>query len=180
MNRFARDESGFTMIELVIVTFVTVVLMVGLSNLFVSGLRAGTMVNSRLSAQSNMNVALSRLEYVARCASQAHLISGGTDVTLTLPATCSHQTGTTTWCVASGTLTAYSSSTCTGTGSILASNVTTTTPFSCIAPVGDYPRLQIALTVNTTTAIAGNATSATEQVTLRNAALTTANSTACS
>ncbi len=179
MNYCARDESGFTLIELVIVTFVTVVLMAGLSNMFVSGLRAGTTADARLSAQSNMNVALSHLEYVTRCASHASLVSGGTGVTLTLPSACSHQTGTTTWCVASGTLTAYSGSTCSGTGSILASNVTSTTPFSCIAPVGDYPRLQIALTVNAT-AVAGNGTSATEQVTLRNAALTTANSAACS
>jgi len=180
MNRFARDESGFTMIELIVVTFVTVVLMVGLSNVFISGLRASSTVSSRLSAQSNMNVALSRLEFVARCASQATLISGGTGVTLTLPATCSHQTGTTTWCVTSGKLKAYSGSACSGTGQTLASNVTTTTPFSCIVPVGSYPRLQIALTVNTTTAVSGNATSATEQVTLRNAALTTSGSAACS
>jgi Tfp pilus assembly protein PilW len=63
MNRLAPDESGFTMVELVIVMFVTVLLMVGLSNMFVSGLRASTTASTRLSGQSNTNVALGRLEY---------------------------------------------------------------------------------------------------------------------
>jgi Tfp pilus assembly protein PilW len=178
MNRLAREESGFTMVELVIVMFVTVLLMAGLSNMFISGLRASTTAGSRLSAQSNVNVALSRLEYETRCASAAALISGGTGVTLTLPAQCTHATGTWTYCVTAGNLEEFSGSACSGTGTILASNVTSATPFSCLTTVGTYPRLQISLTVNPTTT-AGNATSATEQVTMRNAALSTAGAPGC-
>ena len=178
MNRLARDESGFTMVELVIVTFVTIVLMAGLSNMFVSGLRASTTASTRLSAQSNVNVALSRLEYEARCASAAALVSAGAGVTLTLPAQCTHATGTWTWCVTGGSLEEFSGSSCSGTGTILASSVTSATPFSCLTTVGTYPRVQIALTVNPSTT-SGNATSATEQVTMRNAALSTAGAPGC-
>ena len=110
MNRFARDESGFSMIELVIVTFLAVLLMAGISNMFVSGLRASTDASARLGGQSNLMVALSRLEFEARCASQAVLGSSGASVTLTLPSVCPHATGTWTWCVTSGRLKEFSGS----------------------------------------------------------------------
>jgi len=179
MNRLARDESGFTLIELIVVTLVTVVLMAGLSNVFISGLRASSTANSRLSGQSNMNVALSRLEFEARCASAASLGSAGASVTLTLPGNCPHATGTYTWCVTSGKLKKFSGAACSGTGGVFASNVTSAHPFSCLTTIGNYPRLQIALTVNSTST-SGNATAGTEQVTLRNAAASTAGVPGCS
>jgi Flp pilus assembly pilin Flp len=180
MDRLARDESGFTMVELVIVTLVTVVLMAGLSNMFISGLRASSTASTRLSGQSNMNVALSRLEFEARCASSAALVSSGQGVTLTLPGTCAHATGTYTWCVASGSLIRYASSACSGTSQTIASNVTSAHPFSCLTTVGNYPRLQVSLTVNSTSSVSGNGVSATEQVAMRNAAASTATVPGCS
>jgi Tfp pilus assembly protein PilW len=178
MSRFARDESGFTMVELVIVMFVTVLLMAGLSNMFVSGLRASSTASTRLSGQSNVNVALDRLEYEARCASAAALVSSGAGVTLTIPSNCPHSNGTYTWCVTGTSLIRYASSSCSGTSQTLASNVTSAHPFSCLTTVGDYPRLQVALTVNSSTT-AGEAVSATEQFDLRNAALSTASVAGC-
>jgi Tfp pilus assembly protein PilW len=178
MNRLAPDESGFTMVELVIVMFVTVLLMVGLSNMFVSGLRASTTASTRLSGQSNTNVALGRLEYEARCASAAALVSSGAGVTLTIPSTCPHSNGSFTWCVTGTSLIRYAGSACSGTSQTLASNVTSAHPFSCLVTVGDYPRLQVALTVNSSSA-SGDAVAATEQFDLRNAALSTASVPGC-
>ncbi|MGH3008500.1 MAG: prepilin-type N-terminal cleavage/methylation domain-containing protein [Gaiellaceae bacterium] len=177
MNRLVRDESGFTLIELVVVTFVTVLLMAGLSNLFVSGLRTSKTTNDILSSQTQIHDALGRLEYEARCSSQAALVSSGAGVTLTLPSECTHATGTVTWCVTSGSLIRYAAASCTGTGTTLATNITSATPFSCVSTVGDYPELQVALAVETQTA-ADQAT-ATDEIAMRNAALTTSTTSSC-
>lgn len=177
MNRLVRDESGFTLVELVVVTFVTVLLMAGLSNLFVSGLRTSKTTNNILSSQTQIHDALDRLEYEARCSSQAALGGSGADVTLTLPSECIHATGTVTWCVSGGSLIRYAASSCTGTGVTLATNITSATPFSCIATVGDYPELQVALTVQTQSS--ADQASATDPIAMRNAAVTTSTTKSC-
>ena len=179
MRRLVREEAGFTLIELVVVTFVTVVLLAGLANMFTSGLRTSSTLSSTLASQANSHIALDRLEFETRCSSQATLLSSGAGVALTIPDWCSHASGTVSWCVASGTLTRYTSSNCSGSGQAFATKITSATPFSCIATVGDYPQLQIALTVNfgTTT---GTAVSTTDRIAMRNAALTTSTTKACS
>ncbi len=118
--------------ELVVVCVITVVLAAGLSNLFISGLRASSTANATLSSQSNLMYALSRLEFESRCASSAKLLSSGADVTLTLPAFCANAAGTFTWCVTSGSLVRYGGSACSGIGETFAASVTSLTPFSCI------------------------------------------------
>jgi Tfp pilus assembly protein PilW len=178
MSRLLRDESGFTLIELTVVTFVTVLLMAGLSNLFVSGLRTSKTANEILSSQTQIHDAFDRLEYETRCASQAALVSSGAGVTLTLPSTCPNATGTVTWCVTGGSLVRDAGTTCTGTSTTLATNITSATPFSCVATVGDYPELQVAFTVRTQTT--ADQISATDKIAMRNAALTTSSARACS
>ena len=167
MRRLLHDESGFTLVELVVASAIMLVLVAGLSNLFVSGLRASSNTNQTLSAQSSVMVALNRLEFEARCASSAALLSSGAGVTLTLPGQCSHASGTFTWCVSGGKLTRYSGSSCSGTGETFASSVTSANPFSCLPQLG-LPRLQIALTVGTRSGATTNEASQTDVVTLRN------------
>jgi Tfp pilus assembly protein PilW len=178
MSRLLRDESGFTLIELTVVTFVTVLLMAGLSNLFVSGLHASKTTNEILASQTQIHDAFDRLEYETRCASQAALVSSGAGVTLTLPSECPNATGTFTWCVTGGSLVRYAGTTCTGPSTTLATNITSAAPFSCVATVGDYPELQVALTVQTQTT--ADQISATDKIAMRNAALTTSSARACS
>lgn len=181
MKRFVRDEAGFTLVELAVVMFVTVLLMVGLSNVFVSGLRTSSTANAALASQTYVHTALDRLEYETRCTSAAALVSSGAGVTLTLPAQCSNASGTITWCVSGGSLIEHSgSSTCTGTvtGTSFATGVTSTNPFSCVSTVGDYPLLQIALSVQTQSS--ADLVSATDQIAMRNASLTTSTTTSCS
>lgn len=178
MRALIRNESGFSLPELLVVMTLTVILMGGLATIFSLGLKTTKTSSSVLASQSAVVIALDRLDYEARCASQASLVSGGQGVTLTFPSQCTHATGTVTWCVNSGSLIRYSGSSCSGTGQTLTTNVTSTTPFSCVAPVGDYPSLKAAITVNTGTT-ATTASSGTDTITLENAILTTSNSTGC-
>jgi Tfp pilus assembly protein PilW len=178
MRRLLHDESGLSLVELVVAAGITVVIMAGLSNLFVSGLRASSNTNATLSAQSNVIVALNRLEFEARCASAAALVSGGAGVSLTLPSQCTHAAGTFTWCVSGGNLVRHEGSSCTGTGETFASDVTSTQPFSCLTPTGQIPRLQVALTVSSGPS-SGDSASQTDQITLRNAPVYSSGTPAC-
>ena len=176
--RLVHDESGFTLVELLVVCTITFILMGALAMIFGIGLNTSKSSSSILGSQSGVVVALDRLDYEARCASQATRISGGAGVTLTLPSQCAHATGTVTWCVTGGSLVRYSGSACSGSGLTLQGNVTSTTPFSCVATVGNYPQLAVNLTVNVGTT-SSTASSATDSITLVNAPLTTASSAAC-
>ena len=94
-------------------------------------------------------------------------------MTLTFPGQCTHATGTVTWCVTGGSLVRYSGAACSGSGQTLMTDVTSTTPFSCVAPVGNYPALRVALTVNSGTTTSATASSGTDVIALENAVLTT-------
>lgn len=162
-------ESGFTMIELLVTMVLTAIVMTGIVNVFVSGSRAGADANARLGAQQNTRVALDRLEFDGRCATSATIVSSGAGVSFSLPAACSHATGTVTWCVVSGVLTRYTSSSCSGVGMTLVDGITSAAPFSLTTASGDLPRLDIALTVDTFGS-AADAVTLTDTITLRNAA----------
>jgi Tfp pilus assembly protein PilW len=178
--RLLRDESGFTLVELLVVCTITVILMGALAMILGLGLKTSQTSSSILSSQSTVVVALDRLDYEARCASQASLISGGQGVTLTFPSQCTHATGTVTWCVTSGSLVRYSGSSCSGSGLTLVTSVTSAQPFSCsAATVGNYPQLNVILTVNAG-ATSASSSSGTDNITLHNAPANTSGSVACS
>lgn len=169
-----------SLVELLLVCAVLILIMGGVSNVFISGLRASSDTQSRLTSQENLRQALDRLEYETRCADTATLLSSGAGVHLHFETQCTHATGDVSWCVVSGALVRYgAATTCTGTGVTLASDITTATPFSCVTPDGTLPQLQIAMTV-TAAATPGATSSQTEAVTLRNAALTSGGTSSCS
>jgi Tfp pilus assembly protein PilW len=174
MRRLLHEESGFTLIELVIVMTFTVLLVAAVSNLFVSGLRASSTANATLSSQTQIHLALDRLEFEARCTSQATLVSSGAGVTLTLPSQCPHASGTATYCVTGGSLIRYPAAGCSGSGETLASDITSATPFCISAATGDYPQLHVALTAQTQSS--SDEVSAMDTITMRNAALATSTS----
>src|SRR5690242_3668752 len=149
--RQLRDESGFTLVEVLLVCTITVILMGGLATILGIGLNTSQRSNSLIASQANVIVALDRLDYEVRCASQA--------------------TGTVTWCVTGGSLVRYTGSACSGSGLTLVTNVTSATPFSCVSTVGLYPQVKAILTVNTGTTSA-TASSGTDAMTLENAPLT--------
>jgi prepilin-type N-terminal cleavage/methylation domain-containing protein len=168
VRRRLSGQSGFTMVELLVVMVLMAIIMGGVVDVLVSGSRAGANANARLDAQQNVRVALDRLEFEGRCATSATVISSGAGVSFTLPAQCSNATGTVTWCVNSGVLTRFTTATCGGTGQVYVENVTSPTPFSLVTASGDLPRLDVSITSNEDGSTADAAT-LTDTITLRNA-----------
>lgn len=173
MKRRLADERGVTLVELVITMFLLAIVLAGLSNVLVSGLRASSDTSARTGGQGNIQTAVNRLEFELRCSSGATVPNAGvanSSVTLTLPTECVHTTATTyTWCVTNGSLLRYVAATCSGTGQTFATNVTTATPFTLISTTGNLPQLAIDLTVNLTNR-SSDAVSVSDTITLRNGA----------
>jgi Tfp pilus assembly protein PilW len=170
VRRRLGDERGFTIVELLIVCATLGVVLTGLVNVFVSGSRAGSDADARFRAQQTARLALDRLQFEARCASAATVVSAGAGVTLTLPGVCAHATGSVTWCVSAGTLMRYAGAGCSGSGTPFVRSVTSPTPFALPAtPSGDLPQLQVTIAAN----VAGRPSDAFtlgDAITLRNAA----------
>jgi prepilin-type N-terminal cleavage/methylation domain-containing protein len=172
MMRRLQAEGGFTMIELLVAMALMAVIIVPVVDVFVSGARAGADANARLQAQQNTRLALDRIEYEGRCASNAALVDGGVGVVLTLPSWCGHTSGdsSVTWCVDSGVLSKYVADGCSGAGEQFVDGITTAAPFSLPTPAtGDLPQLVVQLTVDTSSD-QGTDASITDAITLRNAA----------
>jgi type II secretory pathway pseudopilin PulG len=177
LRRRLRSNSGFTLVELIVVCATLGIVLAGLTNIFVSGERASQDDNAQMTGQQAIETTLGRLEYDARCASSASLISksgsNAAGVSLVIPSWCAHSTGDAAWCVQSGSLVRIANATtCTGSGQTFATNVTSTTPFSCNAPTGTnapLPQLDLDLIINPT-GRSTDATTATDGITMRNAA----------
>jgi prepilin-type N-terminal cleavage/methylation domain-containing protein len=178
MKRLLRDESGFTLVELTVAAAIMLVVVGALSNVFVSGLRAGTTSNARLTAQQNVHAALDKLEYEARCARSATVLSGGAGVHLDIPAWCAHASGDVSWCVDGTALVRAAATDCTGTTQGFVDNVSSATPFCLQTVTGARPELVVSLTVSPD-GTAGDSSSATDEIAMRNADYATATSAAC-
>ena len=165
--RLAREEHGFTLVELLIVMILLVILMAPLIDAFVSGTNAAYVTNSRLTAQQDIRTGLARLEYEGRCGSSATLLNSGAGVSFTLPSVCSHVSPAVAWCISGGVLTRYLATTCSGAGEPFAKNITSATPFSLQANTGDLQEVLINLTANSTGTAAGSF-SVSDAITLRN------------
>ena len=128
-----RDESGYSLTELLTVMVILSVVMGALTTMLVTGSRASVDMNQRVQAQTELRLGLDRLRREAHCASLS--TSGTTSVTLTLATTCPTSGGSTsvTWCtVGSGTrygLWRYPGGSCSGTGVKTADYLTTGTVF---------------------------------------------------
>lgn len=172
MRSRLADERGVTLIELMITMALLSILLAGLADIVVSGLRASSDTTARTAAQGSIQTAVNRLEYELRCASGATVPNTGqanSNVTLTLPTQCVHASGQYTWCVSGGSLVRYTGANCTtGTPEKFVGNVTTPTPFTLLSVTGQLLQLQIALTVNLNGSSSDSA-SVTDTITLRNA-----------
>jgi type II secretory pathway pseudopilin PulG len=166
-RRLIHDERGITLIELLIVCVVISIVMAGLANTFVSGTRTAYVLNSNLTAQQSVRIALGRLEYEGRCGSSATILSGGAGVAFALPSVCSHVSPAVSWCVSGGVLTRYLATSCTGTGTPYARSITSPTPFSLQTNTGDLQEVLVSLSSNPTGS-PGAAFSINDAITLRN------------
>jgi len=176
MRSLLHNESGFSMIELLVVSVILIIVMAGLATIFGIGLTTSQASSQTLASQSGVVVALDRLDFEGRCAQSATRISAGAGVTFTYPSAgqCVHQGSSVTsvtWCVQSGSLVRYAGSppaACPVSGTSWATKVTSPTPFSCTT-TGSLPSLNVNLTVNTGTTTLTSATG-TDTITLQNAA----------
>ena len=94
--RLAR-ESGYTVIELLVVMVILATVMGSITTLFVQASTAELDLNNRFQAQQNARLALDKIRRETHCASQASVASSSS-VTLTLASYCPTGNGSVTWC----------------------------------------------------------------------------------
>jgi type II secretory pathway pseudopilin PulG len=105
-ERLRRDESGFTLIELVTVLGMLVVVMTALAYALVAASKSEEEMNRRFGSQINARIALDQLRREIHCASDVMPTGASATITITLGSRCpSAGAGTTvSWCtVGSGT-----------------------------------------------------------------------------
>ncbi len=168
VRRRAAQEDGFTLVELLVVVACLGFIMAGLANIFVSGARTQTVLDSEINAQQSIRLALDRIEFEGRCASSATIVSSGGGVSFTLPSQCSHASGIATWCVVSGVLERFGTASCSGTGTTFVRYLTSATPFALNIVTGDLPQLVVSLVANPS-GQANDSAAVTDTITLRNA-----------
>jgi prepilin-type N-terminal cleavage/methylation domain-containing protein len=135
VRRAAGAQDGFTLPEVLVVLVVLGIVLVGITQLLTSGLKAQTDQTNRTQAQQHARLGLDKLRREIRCASALTTPSGypASAITIMLGSYCPTAGGavaTVTWCTkpaASGgqpyTLWRYTGSACSGTGTKWASNL---------------------------------------------------------
>lgn len=139
LRRLAHTQSGYTLVELLIVTITLTAILAGLTTAFVSGSNSELDTNRRVQAQIQATVALAKLRQDVHCATSASIAS--TTMSLTgvgcWPTATDHDH--TSWCtVASGTqfnLYRLAGTSCNSTGKLYASNFVSSTVFTYTASV---------------------------------------------
>jgi prepilin-type N-terminal cleavage/methylation domain-containing protein len=98
LRRPVRSQSGYTVVELIIVMAILGVIIGGLTTAFVQGSTAEVDANRRVQSQLQANAAFDRLRRDVHCASSGAVTDSGATLTLT---GCS--AGTATWRACGGT-----------------------------------------------------------------------------
>ncbi len=139
LRRLGREESGFTLIELVTVMAMFLITVTCLSYALIAANKAEADMNRRFASQINARIALDQLRREIHCASAVSPTGSSASITITLGSRCpSAGAGTTvSWCT-SGSGTRYAlyrqvGATCTTAGKKAADYLTTGTVFSYAA-----------------------------------------------
>ncbi len=93
-----RGESGYSLMEMLIVMTILGVVMGSLTTLFVQASNAEMDMNNRFQAQLTARLALDKIRRETHCANVATPTGSASSVTLTLPTGCSTGSGSITWC----------------------------------------------------------------------------------
>jgi prepilin-type N-terminal cleavage/methylation domain-containing protein len=120
--RHLREESGYSLIELLTVLLILGVVMGGLTTVFASATTSEADMNNRFQAQQEARLGLDKLRREAHCASAATPAgSDASSITFTLPSYCKTYSGnaSVTWCTRSVSTNRYAlyrvnGSVCTG------------------------------------------------------------------
>ena len=155
-SRLRRDESGFTLIELVTVLGMLVIVMTALSAALIAASKSEEEMNRRFGSQINARIALDQIRREVHCASAVTPSGAAATVTITLGGRCpTAGAGTTvSWCtVGSGTrfvLYRKVGATCDNAGKKSVDYLTTGTVFSFTPQsASSLATLSVTLPVNT-------------------------------
>jgi prepilin-type N-terminal cleavage/methylation domain-containing protein len=175
LRRLARCERGFTLVELLAVMAILALVMLGVTSLYLSGVRAQAKLTSTFQGEIALHVGLDkmRIDVHAACSQTAQ---SATSVTLSLPPC--DGTNLVTWCTRSNSG-AYSlyrkvGSTCTGAtdyADYLTSGSTFTyTAQNVTAGNNALPRLHVDMTVNATPSDSSSSFRVIDDLVFRNGA----------
>ncbi len=134
--RLARDEGGYSLVELLVSMSILGAVMTSVSVLLISATNAEVDMNRRFQAQTEARIGLDRLRREVHCAQSVATSAGGAVATLTIPSTCPTAAGliALTWCTkASGSrweLWRYEGASCSGTGRKWAGSINQATVFT--------------------------------------------------
>ena len=179
LERLRREESGFTLIELITVLGMLVIVMTALSYALIAASKAEEDMNRRFASQINARIALDQLRREIHCASAVTPTGASATITIVLGSRCPSAAGGTTvsWCT-TGTGTRYSlhrlvGVTCDATGKKAVDYLTTGTVFS-FAPqsVTSLAVLSVTLPVNSRPASGLPDYRLTDDIVLRNSSRT--------
>ena len=155
-SRLRREESGFTLIELVTVLGMLVIVMTALAYALVAATKSEEEMNRRFGSQINARIALDRIRREVHCASAVTPTGAAASITITLGGRCpTAGAGTTvSWCtVGSGTryaLYRLVGATCDSTGVKTVDYLTAGTVFAFTPQsVTSLATLSVTLPVNT-------------------------------
>jgi prepilin-type N-terminal cleavage/methylation domain-containing protein len=87
-RRLATGESGYTMIELLMVMVILTVIMTALTALFVQASNAELDMNRRFQAQQQARVAVDRMRREIHCSSGVSPTGAATSIAVTIPSQC--------------------------------------------------------------------------------------------
>ena len=83
----ARDEGGYSLVEMIAVLAILTTVLTSLTALFVSGLRTETDLNKRVEAQQHARIAADRMRREVHCASDV-IVTTAAKITVRLPSHC--------------------------------------------------------------------------------------------
>ena len=174
LEHLRRDESGFTLVELVTVLGLMLITMTALSYAMIAAHKTEEDLNRRFASQVNARIALDQLRREIHCAS-AVTTSTSSMITITLGTRCpTAGAGTTvSWCAQGGgtrwALYRQVGSTCTTSGKKTVDYLTTNALFSYAAQsTSSLAIVSVALPVNTRPASGLPAYNLTDDIVLRN------------
>jgi len=156
LERFRREESGFTLIELVTVMAMMLIVMAAVTEAMIAANKTEEDLNRRFGSQVNARIALDQLRREIHCASAVTPSGSSATITITLGSRCpTAGAGTTvSWCT-SGSGSRYGlyrlvGSTCSASGRKAVDYLTAATVFS-FAPqsTSSLAVLSVTLPVNT-------------------------------
>jgi prepilin-type N-terminal cleavage/methylation domain-containing protein len=169
----ARGERGFTLVELMTVMAIMSLVLLGITSLYLSGIRTQTNLTASFQAQIALHVGLDKMRNDVHLAC-SQTAQSATSVTLSDPPC--NGTNNITWCT-QGSGSVYGlyrilGSTCTG-GTKVADYLTggsifTYTASNVTAGSNALPRLHVDMTVNTTPAVGATSYRAVDDLVFRN------------